>query len=154
MDNARNVSAGNIKILINGRLIVKGLTGKGKGIIVVGKGKGNNMIGSQIKLNEVADLHNRRGNIEYVSARAKKHGFPFLVWPEDRLLLRIDDFPRTSAPRIPEDWKRIELTRQFMVKTDADLRLQVKPGYAYALSCHCRRLGVFFIVDEFKIESR
>jgi hypothetical protein len=86
-----------------------------------------------MKLEEVADLHNRRRDLEFVSRRAKQIGMPLLVWPEDKLLLRRSDLPVGAFNTLPE-WRERTWTREFVVKSDGELREQVKPGYAYTIA--------------------
>lgn len=82
---------------------------------------------------ELADIHNRRANIELVSKRAKEYGYPFLVWPEDKELLKLVDIPDTTKePNMPTDWTAITLTRVIRhIYENHQLRFNVEVGKAY-----------------------
>lgn len=109
-------------------------------------------------LNQIADLHNRRGNIEVVAARAKANGYPLLVWPEDKLLLRIADLPaenRNEQRNInrPIAWKRCEFRSIFFVSNDAELRDQIQIDRAYTRYLGLQQfLGT--AIAEYEVESR
>lgn len=81
---------------------------------------------------ELTDLHNRRGNIELVSKRAKENDYPLLTWPEDKQLLRLVDLPVINkAPNVPPAWTRFRLESTFFVSSDANLREKIRIGCAY-----------------------
>ena len=42
---------------------------------------------------ELTDLHNRRANIDYVAKWHQERERPLVVWPEDKIILRISDLP-------------------------------------------------------------
>ena len=83
---------------------------------------------------ELTDIHNRRANIELVSKRAKEHGYPLLVWPEDKELLRLDDLPvmqGESEPNTPVNWWSIKWQSVCKLANDIELRAHVRDGFAY-----------------------
>ena len=96
---------------------------------------------------ELADIHNRRANIELVSKRAREHGYPLLAWPEDEELIRLSDIPVIEGqPNKPIAWTKFSLRRFFRVSNDADLRGQIVTGHAYT--------RVDNLVSEWKVTSR
>lgn len=106
-------------------------------------------------LEQIADLHNRRSNLDVVAQRAKRHGYPLLVWPEDKLLLKLEDLPtenRNGQQNInrPIAWKRCEFRRIFFVSNDMELRDTIVEGNAYTRYLQ-QDLGT--AVAEYKVES-
>jgi hypothetical protein len=104
-------------------------------------------------MSELADLHNRRKNIRLVSDRAKAMGFPYLVWPEDKELLRIDDLPLGDykrRPNVPISWSKIDPTRYYIVINDEDLRQYIREGFAYS-KIEQTHVGIF--VQEYELAS-
>ena len=82
---------------------------------------------------ELTGIHNRRANIKQVSKRAKEHGYPLLVWPEDKELLRLEDIPDTrQEPNKPTDWVSITLSRIIRhITENHQLRFNVGVRKAY-----------------------
>ena len=103
---------------------------------------------------ELTDIHNRRANIELVSKRAKEHGYPLLVWPEDKELLRLDDLPTTDDPNKPTDWLEVSYTRYSICRTDQQLREFIREGFAYVQGVTPRHDKAPRRVDEYKVVTR
>ena len=102
---------------------------------------------------ELADIHNRRANIELVSKRAKEHGYPLLVWPEDKELLRVDDLPVTEQPNRPVDWTALQYMNYRIIRSNKELRKFIVPGRAYAIGGE--RIGkASQRVDEYAVVTR
>jgi len=84
---------------------------------------------------ELTDIHNRRANIELVSKRAKEHGYPLLIWPEDKELLRVFDIPTMRGDDVnkPTDWRYMVEINDIEIDgfSDARLRHVITEGYAY-----------------------
>lgn len=102
---------------------------------------------------ELADLHNRRANIETVANLARVNGTPFLTWPEDKELLRLADLPRITRVNIPVNWVKCEPVISFVVTSDQSLRDIIVIGRAYSVNPALQQFnGVY--VQEWKIETR
>jgi hypothetical protein len=106
-----------------------------------------------MNLDEITDLHNRRTNLDLVATRAKKHVYPLLIWPEDKLLVRLSDLPWaiTRQPNCPESWLSMHangLPRP--VRSDSELREMVRVDYAYAI-VGVTNIGT--LVQEFRLRS-
>ncbi len=87
-----------------------------------------------MKLENLADLHNRRGNIGYVARRCQHELYPLLAWPEDKALLRLTDLPliQGRAFNIPADWKIVRKTGKMeLCNNDESLRDFIREGCAY-----------------------
>ncbi len=107
-------------------------------------------------LNKITDLHNRRRDLELVAQRAKRHGYPLLVWPEDKLLLRVGDLASESyagSHNQPVAWKRCEFERILFVMNDAALREAVQEGKAYTRVLGLGQFGGTAIA-QYKVESK
>jgi len=105
-------------------------------------------------VNELADLHNRRANLELVSKRAKEHNYPLLIWPEDKALLRIADLPVFVKANRPVNWVKCEPSSlAFRVTSDQQLRDLVKVDRAYAINPAVQHITGYHLV-EYRIESR
>ena len=104
-------------------------------------------------LNELADLHNRRANLELVSKQAKAHGYPLLIWPEDKALLRIADLPVFMKVNQPVNWVKCEPSMTFRVTSDQQLRDLVKVDRAYSINPAVQHITGYHLV-EYRVESR
>ena len=123
----------------------------GKGEIVLGLTINHRRIDNM----ELADIHNRRANIELVSKRAKEHGYPLLAWPEDRELLRLGDLPVLNYVNIPPDWSRISYSTFAVIDTDEQLRKFIKPGRAYLVQNDDRgNIKAPKRIEEYKVITR
>lgn len=102
---------------------------------------------------ELADLHNRRANIETVAALAKERDTPFLTWPEDKELLRLSDLPEITRVNVPHNWVSCELLFYFIVRDDEQLRDIIRVGRAYSIN---PALGQFTgtYVQEWKVVTK
>jgi hypothetical protein len=88
-----------------------------------------------MKLNEIADLHNRRRDIGVVARRCAEHSYPLLAWPEDKALLRLADLPVIHGkPNKPTSWTSFEYTVARLIGSDEQLREFIREGRAYAIS--------------------
>jgi len=97
---------------------------------------------------ELADLHNRRGNITTVSNRAKANNYPVLTWPEDKELLRVSDLPTINGnPNVPPAWESFRSESIFFVSNDCDLRNKIRVGRAYYRNTSIQHLVGYLIVE-------
>lgn len=90
---------------------------------------------------ELTDIHNRRANLELVARESKAHLYPFLLWPEDAQLLRLDDLPQLASPDHANKrvtWKTLEYRFFTTQASDAGLRglvdVLAHNGETYALA--------------------
>jgi len=113
--------------------------------------------GENMKLNELADLHNRRSNIGTVARRCKKHSYPLLAWPEDKALLRLTDLPVIyGKPNKPTTWTDFEYTVARWLNSDEELRDFICVGRAYKIANIAPRQynGSTRLVVEYRVETR
>ena len=108
-----------------------------------------------MKLNEIADLHNRRGNIGTVARRCAEHGYPLLVWPEDKALLRLTDLPVINGrPNKPTTWTDFEYTVARLIDNDEELRDFIREGRAYAIKTAAQQFaGSSRLVVEYRVST-
>ena len=117
----------------------------------------NTATGNSLDLNQVTDLHNRRANIVTVSNRARDMGIPFLVWPEDKLLLRLSDLPQLSRGEENKAPSWLSLIRAGVRVFRNDeignraLREWIDEGFAYA---HVGHSGDYVSVNAYQVTSR
>ena len=111
---------------------------------------------TNMKLEEIADLHNRRGNIGTVAKRCAEHGYPLLAWPEDKALLKLDDLPIINGrPNKPTTWTDFEYTVARIINSDEELREFIREGFAYAVKTVAQQFaGNARLVVEYKVETR
>jgi hypothetical protein len=109
-----------------------------------------------MKLEEIADHHNRRSNIALVAQRCREHRYPLLAWPEDEALLRLTDLPVIhGTPNRPVDWKDLEYTVARLIGTDEQLRDFIRVGRAYCIKDAIQHLTPRSkLVVEYMVETR
>ena len=109
-----------------------------------------------MKLEEIADLHNRRGNIGMVARRCAEHSYPLLVWPEDKALLRLTDLPVINGkPNKPTIWTDFEYTVARLIGTDEQLRDFIREGRAYVIRDSVQHLTPRSkLVVEYRVETK
>ena len=110
-----------------------------------------------MRLNEVADLHNRRANTNVAAKYFKERDMPYLAWPEDKLLLRVLDLPLLIGiqPRGARSWKPFKPTqrRELLPLTPGDKQLRdfIKTDHLYAITGITERAeGLIYYVTEYQ----
>lgn len=100
------------------------------------------------------DLHNRRDNIKVVSDDCKANGYPLIVWPEDKELLRLTDLPRFVQANKRPTWTNLKALTCFVVSSDYHLRQSIREGLAYSINLSIQHLTTTYVIQTWQVTSR